>query len=64
MAVVFAAMVFTLGERQRARQACTLTSVRDLVEMVAWYFEAHPTPKRIVETIRTRHHRRKRSMEY
>jgi SRSO17 transposase len=63
MALVGAAMVFALGERQRVGHASPLTSVRDVVEMVAWYFEAERTPDQIEEVIQMRHLRRKRAME-
>ncbi len=38
MALVGAAMVFALAERQRASRTNPLTSVRDIVEMVVWQF--------------------------
>ena len=63
MALVGAAMVFALAERQRASRTSPLTSVRDVVEMIAWYFEAERTPDQIVTAIRKRHLRRKQSMK-
>lgn len=63
MALVGAAMVFALAERQRASPTSPLTSVRDVVELVAWYFEAERTPDQIVTAIRKRHLRRKQSMK-
>jgi SRSO17 transposase len=63
MALVGAAMVFALAERQRASRSSPLTSVRDVVEMVAWYFAAERTPDQIVTVIRKRHLRRKQSMK-
>ncbi len=63
MALVGAAMGFSLEERLRTSQSNPLTSVRDVVEMVAWYFEVQPTPDQIVTTIRQRHQRRLPSMQ-
>lgn len=63
MALVGAALVFTLQERERTAKSSPLTSVRDVVEMIAWYFEVQPTPEQVVTTIRQRHRRRKRSMD-
>lgn len=63
MALVGAAMVFALAERQRASRTSPLTSVRDVVEMVAWYFAAERTPDQIVSVIQKRHLRRKQSMK-
>lgn len=63
MALVGAAITFTLGERQRTSPTSPLTSVRDVVEMVAWYFEAERTPDQVVEVIHKRHQRRMRAMK-
>lgn len=63
MALVGAAMIFALEERQQVEGKSPLVSVRDVVEMVAWYFAQNRTAEEVVVQIQQRHRRRKRSME-
>ena len=63
MALVGAAMVFALKERCRHAAESPLLSVRDVVEMVAWYFTKEPTTEELTASIRDRHQRRKQAME-
>jgi len=64
MALVGAAMIFALMERQRVEGNSPLTSVRDVVEMVAWYFAESRTAGEVVDQILLRHQRRARSMKF
>lgn len=63
MALVGAAMVFALAERCRHAVDSPLLSVRDVVEMVAWYFTKERSTEELTESIRKRHQRRKQAME-
>lgn len=63
MVLVGAAMVFALGERQLMSKDSPLLSVRDIVEMIAWYFSKERTGQDVEAEIRARHERRRISME-
>ena len=63
MALVGLAMLFVLEERLLAAQAYPLLSVRDVVELMSWYFMEHPSLERLVEVMDRRHHRRKQIMQ-
>ena len=63
MVLVGAAMVFALGERELTRKDSPLLSVRDIVEMIAWYFSKERTGTEVEQAIRARHERRKVSMD-
>lgn len=62
MVLVGLAMVFTLEERERVRSETPLTSVRDVVDLIAWYFEKDRTGVEVEEAIRARHKRREQAM--
>lgn len=62
MVLVGLAMVFTLEERERVNADSPLMSVRDVVDLIAWYFEKAPTGAEVEEAIRARHKRREQSM--
>ena len=64
MSLVGAAMIFALIERQRVEGNSPLTSVRDVVEMVAWYFAESRTAEEVVDQIKSRHKRRAQSMKF
>ena len=63
MALVGAAMVFALAERCRHAADSPMLSVRDVVEMVAWYFTRERSTEELTESILKRHRRRKQAME-
>lgn len=63
MALVGAAMVFALAERDCVGSGSPLTSVRDVVDMVSWYFAEERTDQDLEAMIRERHRRRAISME-
>ena len=63
MVLVGLAMVFALEERELMRQDSALLSVRDIVEMIAWYFTKDRTGNEVEAAIRARHDRRRVSME-
>ena len=63
MALVGAAMVFALREREQAKATNPLTSVRDVVEMMSWYFLKPRTAEDVAEAIEKRHQRRRRASE-
>jgi len=63
MALVGAAMVFALKERVEAQATSPLTSVRDVVEMVSWYFLKPRTADEVATAIFKRHERRRRVSE-
>lgn len=63
MALVGAAMVFALAERCRHAATSPLLSVRDVVEMVAWYFIKERTTEELTQSIVRRHARRKQAMD-
>jgi len=63
MALVGLAMLFVLEERLLAAKEYPLLSVRDVVELMSWYFMEHPSLERLVEVMRRRHRRRKQLMQ-
>lgn len=62
MALVGLAMLFVLEERLLAAKAYPLLSVRDVVELMSWYFMEHPSLERLLEVMRRRHRRRSQVM--
>jgi SRSO17 transposase len=62
MALVGLAMLFVLQERLLAAQEHPLLSVRDVVELMSWYFLEHPSLERVMEVMRRRHRRREQIM--
>lgn len=63
MALVGMAMAFALEERLRLEPGSPLISTRDIVEMVAWYFQEERSAADIEASIRKRHLRRQQAME-
>lgn len=63
MSLVGAAMVFALKERVEAQATSPLTSVRDVVEMVSWYFIKPRTSEDVATAILKRHERRRKVSE-
>jgi len=63
MALVGAAMAFTMSEREFHAKTSPLTSVRDVVEMVAWHFERPRTAEELSAQIAERHRRRRAAQE-
>ena len=63
MALVGLAMLFVLEERLLAAKDYPLLSVRDVVELMSWYFMEHPSLDKLLEVMRRRHHRRKQLMQ-
>lgn len=63
MALVGMAMAFALGERLRLEPGNPLISTRDVVEMVAWYFQEKRSAADVEAGIKARHRRRKLAME-
>lgn len=63
MALVGAAMMFALKERVATATTSPLTSVRDVVEMVSWYFLKPRTSEEVAAAIQKRHERRRRVSE-
>jgi SRSO17 transposase len=63
MALVGMAMAFAFEERLRLEPGNPLISTRDVVEMVAWYFQEERSATDIEASIRARHRRRKKAME-
>ena len=64
MALVGAAMVFALRERVEAEAANSLTSVRDVVEMISWYFLKPRTSEEVADAIEKRHEGRRRASRF
>ena len=62
MALVGLAMLFVLLERLLAEMEHPLLSVRDVVELMSWYFLEHPSLPKLLEVMRRRHRRRKQVM--
>lgn len=62
MVLVGLAMVFTLEEREMLKEDRPLMSVRDVVELIAWYFEKDRTGAEVEAAIRARHKRREQAM--
>lgn len=63
MALVGMAMAFAFGERLRQEPGNPLISTRDVVEMVAWYFQEERSAADVEASIKARHRRRKLAME-
>jgi SRSO17 transposase len=63
MALVGMAMAFAFGERLRLEPGNPLISTRDVVDMVAWYFQEERSAADVEAGIRARHRRRKQAME-
>lgn len=62
MVLVGLAMVFALEERELVKSDRPLMSVRDVVDLIAWYFEKDRTGAEVEEAIRARHKRREQAM--
>lgn len=62
MVLVGLAMVFALEERQMVKCDRPSMSVRDVVDLIAWYFEKSRTGAEVEEAIRARHKRREQTM--
>ncbi|MFM8324053.1 MAG: hypothetical protein ACKN9U_04260, partial [Pirellulaceae bacterium] len=52
MVLVAVAMVFTLGEREPLRKDAPMLSVRDIVDLIAWYFETGRTEAEVEAAVR------------
>jgi len=63
MALVGMAMAFAFEERLRLEPGNPLISTRDVVDMVAWYFQEERSAADVEASIKARHRRRKLSME-
>jgi hypothetical protein len=63
MALVGLAMLFVLQERLLAEKEHPLLSVRDVVELMSWYFLEHPSLEKLLAVMRRRHRRRKQVMQ-
>lgn len=63
MVLVAVAMVFTLGERELLRKDAPMLSVRDIVDLIAWYFETGRTEAEVEAAVRDRHRRRTMAMK-
>ena len=63
MALVGLAMLFVLEERLLATEQYPLLSVRDVVELMSWYFMEHPSLEKLVAVMGRRHRRRKQLMQ-
>ena len=63
MALVGMAMAFAFGERLRLEPGNPLISTRDVVDMVAWYFQEERSAAEVEAGIKARHRRRKLAME-
>lgn len=63
MVLVGVAMVFTLGERELLQKDAPILSVRDIVDMIARYFESGRTEAEVESAVRDRHRRRIRAMK-
>lgn len=63
MALVGLAMLFVLEERLLAAKEYPLLSVRDVVELMSWYFMKHPSLEELVEAMGRRHRRRRQVMQ-
>jgi len=56
-------MLFVLEERLLAEADHPLLSVRDVVELMSWYFMNHPSLEGVLEVLRQRHRRRDQIMK-
>ncbi len=63
MALVGLAMIFVLEERLFAAKSNPLLSVRDVVELMSWFFMKQPSLDKLVEVMRRRHQRRRQLMQ-
>ena len=63
MALVGLAMLFVLEERLLAEADHPLLSVRDVVELMSWYFMNHPSLEGVLEVLHQRHRRRDQIMK-
>ena len=63
MALVGAAIVFALNERIETAASSPLTSMRDVVEMISWYFLKPRTAADVSNAIQKRHERRRKVAE-
>ena len=63
MVLVGLAMLFVLEERLLAERSHPRLSVRDVVELMSWYFMHHPSLEELQETMNRRHYRRQQLME-
>ncbi len=63
MALVGMAMAFAFGKRLRLEPGNPLISTRDVVDMVAWYFQEERSAADVEASIKVRHRRRKLAME-
>jgi SRSO17 transposase len=63
MVLVAVAMVFALEERELLKADAPMLSVRDIVDLIAWYFEKGRTDKDVETAIRIRHRRREKAMK-
>ena len=57
------AMLLVLEERLLAEREYPLLSVRDVVELMSWYYLEYPNLERLLEVMRRRHRRRKQVMQ-
>lgn len=62
MVLVGLAMVFAMEERELAKNARPIISVRDVVDLIAWHFEQARMRAEVEEVIRTCHRRREQAM--
>ena len=63
MVLVGVAMVFALGERELLKEDAPMLSVRDIVDLIAWYFEKGRTEAEVEAAVRERHRRRIKAMK-
>ena len=63
MAMVGAAMYFTLLERETLKEEAPMLSVRDIVELIGGWFASAMTQEDLEERIASRHRRRIRQMQ-
>jgi SRSO17 transposase len=63
MALVGLALLFVMEERLLAEKAAPFLSVRDVVELMDWYFLKHPSLEEIQAVMSRRHQKRKTVME-
>lgn len=60
MVMVALAGLFVMRERAEVGSSSPLTSVRDVVELIAWYFTAPRSQEEVVRIIHQRHARREK----
>ncbi len=63
MALVGLAMLFVMEERLLAEASDPLLSVRDVVELMSWYFMSHPNLDGVLEVMHRRHRLRETLMK-